>query len=240
MNGFRHRRPEIRAAREKPTAGTWRCRSGLDRGLSTYRKVRKDRSGKAERGADTREIYGRGGELLGSPEPRRPPAFGTERARPWAGEIDAADVNACQGFVPARCTDLLVAEVERPSSIDGSSAWRPSVLSGAGSGDPRPTEGAADGDGSSAWRPSVLSGAGSGDPRPTAPVDRADSSTLTTDDGQGGDVTYEANFYEDVISSQSEKRVDVTADSSVGSGLDSVTEEANFGELPETTRGCRI
>jgi hypothetical protein len=29
--------------------------------------------------------------------------------------------------------------VERPTSIDGSTAWRPSVMPGAGAGDPRPT-----------------------------------------------------------------------------------------------------
>ncbi len=160
-----------------------RCRSGLDRGLGTYRKVRKDRFERAKRGADTREIYGRGGELLGSPEPRRPPAFGTKGARPWAREIDAADVKACQGFVPAGCTDRLVEEIE----------------------------GAADGE-------------------------RA-LSTLTTDGGQGEKVMNEANFYEDVISSQLECCVQVTVDSGVGTALDSVTNEPNFGELAEGSAG---
>ncbi len=173
-----------------------RCRSGLDRGLGTYRKLRKDRFERAKRGADTREIYGRGGELLGSPEPRRPPAFGTDRVRPWAQEIDAADVNACQGFVPERCTDLRVEEIE----------------------------GAADGEGA------LLAGELGND-------DEADISTLTTDGGQGENVTNEANFYEDVISSQLEDRVQVTLDSGVGPGLDSVTNEPNFGELPEGGEG---
>ncbi len=160
-----------------------RCRSGLDRGLGTYRKLRKDRFERAKRGADTREIYGRGGELLGSPEPRRPPAFGTKGARPWGQEIDAADVNACRGFVPAGCTDLLVEEIE----------------------------GAADGE-------------------------RA-LSTLTTDGGQGENVTNEANFYENVISSQLKGCVQVTVDSGVGTALDSVTNEPNFGEPPESGAG---
>jgi hypothetical protein len=84
-----------------------KCRIGLDRGFTTYRKLRKDRFERAKRGADTREAYGRGGELLSTPEPRRPAAFGTEGARPWAQEIDAVDVSVCQGFVPARCTDGL-------------------------------------------------------------------------------------------------------------------------------------
>ncbi len=172
------------------------CRSGLDRGLATYRKVRKDRSEKAERGADTREIYGRGGELLGSPEPRRPPAFGTKGARPWAQEIDAADVNACQGFVPAGCRDLLVEEIE----------------------------GAADGEGA------LLAGELGTDPG-------ADISILTTEGAHGENVTNEANFYEDVISSQLKDCVQVTVDSGVGAGLDSVTNEPNFGELPERCAG---
>ena len=84
-----------------------KCRIGLDRGLTTYRKLRKDRFERAKRGADEKEIYGRGGELLGSPEPRRPAASGTKGVRPWAQEIDAADVSACQGFVPARSTEGL-------------------------------------------------------------------------------------------------------------------------------------
>ncbi len=165
-----------------------RCRSGLDRGLGTYRKLRKDRFERAKRGADTREIYGRGGELLGSAEPRRPPAFGTEGARPWAREIDAADFNACQGFVPERCIEGL--------------------------------EGVADGE------LGDLAGERCND-------GGAEISTLTTDGGQGENVTNEANFYEDVIFSQTGDNVGVASDSGVGSGLDSVTDEANFGVLPE-------
>ena len=59
-----------------------KCRIGLDRGVTTYRKLRKDRFERAKRGADEKEIYGRGGELLGSPEPRRPAASGTKGVRP--------------------------------------------------------------------------------------------------------------------------------------------------------------
>ncbi len=111
--GRRDERIQAQATRDSSREGEAnrrylaRCRIGLDRGLTTYRKLRKDRFERAKCGADTREIYGRGGELLGSPEPRRPAAFGTEGVRPWAQEIDAADVSACQGFVPERCTDGL-------------------------------------------------------------------------------------------------------------------------------------
>ena len=47
-----------------------KCRIGLDRGLTTYRKLRKDRFERAKRGADEKEIYGRGGELLVPQIPR--------------------------------------------------------------------------------------------------------------------------------------------------------------------------
>ena len=98
MNGFR-RQATRDSTREGEANRRYlaKCRIGLDRGLTTYRKLRKDRFERAKRGADEKEIYGRGGELLGSPEPRRPAASGTKGVRPWAQEIDAADVSACRG-----------------------------------------------------------------------------------------------------------------------------------------------
>jgi hypothetical protein len=69
--------------------------------------------------------------------------------QPGRAEASRKDLAARAGSIdPGRPYRL----VEPPSSIDGSTAWKPSVQTGAGSGNPRPT-----------------SGAESGDPRPAIP-----------------------------------------------------------------------
>jgi hypothetical protein len=136
------------------------CPSSID-GATAWRP-----SVQAGAGAgDPRPTTDGGGPGIHIPGCVMPPPLEAQGAEAGGGDGGGPGIHIPGYVMPPPFGARGGARMECPSSIDGATAWRPSVQAGAGSGDPRPTTHAGAGLGDP--RPTTHAGAGSGDPRPT-------------------------------------------------------------------------
>jgi hypothetical protein len=211
-----------------------RCKTSLERGVSRFNKQAQDRikgAGKGAAGRTHQERRGRDGSRAEGEETygrrnggEQPDAEDARRARAEAWErveqnLDASDIRACGGFLPLDRTGLAsgtltegsagAAVAGGHSNAAGGECGETSLLADAATADC--------GENVRARRPTTAARGGSSPPS-----------------GEES-FTNEPELHEDVICSQNQEIVELTADSGVDSGLDNVADLLGAGgrEAPE-------
>jgi hypothetical protein len=178
------------------------------------------------------------------------PPLGAEGGK--AGEADAVGpgihIPGCMMSPPLGARDGAL--VEHRPSIDGSTAWRPSVHAGAGSGDPRPTtdgvdpgidipgyvmsprEGAQEG--AAGGEDSLVVVAMASGPSAVCGGDSVMELEVMPTGGNVAGETSEPNFDENVLTAKNPVAVDVTANSGAFSGLDKRGEGKDASQNPKS------
>ncbi len=208
---------EGRKVRAERGGGGGETYGRADGGVRDPRRTERGDGGRA--GGDGEETYGRadGGEPTGARDPRRTerggePSSGRARAEEWERtmeELDESDIRACGGYLPLGRAELAsgtLGETENGTGLGSGTLMEGSDV---------------DAGGDDLLRGVVIADCGEAFPARRPPTSAFGGTSPTRGEGAGGEsVTNEANFDENVNSSNCIINIGITTNSGVDSGLD--------------------